>query len=508
MKIKSMLITFLLVFSLSLLASADVTFPDVSVSAGYSNEVNKLADNGIIEGDESGNFRPEDSITRAEFSAVLCRAMGVEATAETSEMINAEYFTDVPPTHWAAGYINTARDKGAINGMGNNMFYPEEYVTNEQVIKMLVAAWGYMSEANSLGGYPNGYMEVAKKFGVTDTVLFNYGNASKRWVVSMFVYGVLNKIPLNSEADFTPIDWVIDNSNVQIAGEIKPLSEYTGYIDDPVSILKKVTAESAKYESHVIEQYVPSTKFPFSISENVLSYDLPLDNNQKVTFSISNPTSTTKEPPFVEAFFDEATSTIDISSLPVGTWEFGSGYTEKAVADTFICKITKKSESEVVAFEGSIFRYTYINANPKITETRTTVSISNDDADNADFPFIIKAESDINNSVKISIEYPEILDESQIFNCSVTQEEPVVEISSERIDGKNEKISPFNINNLTPDYSYHLQISIFNRFGDSKGIKGTLTVISTDNAADFNFTGDTIQQITDGYELVEWESEK
>lgn len=39
---------------------------------------------------------------------------------------------------------------------------------------------------------PNWKMRVfAQKFGVTDSVLFNYGLASKRWVISVFTYNML-----------------------------------------------------------------------------------------------------------------------------------------------------------------------------------------------------------------------------------------------------------------------------------------------------------------------------
>ena len=85
------------------------------------------------------------------------------------------YFSDVASTHWAAGYIYTAAEYGAINGFGDGMFQPELSVTNEQAVKMLAAAWGCTDEAEKLGGCPNGYMEIAKRFGITDLVLFNYG---------------------------------------------------------------------------------------------------------------------------------------------------------------------------------------------------------------------------------------------------------------------------------------------------------------------------------------------
>lgn len=153
-------------------------------------EMSILNENGIIVGYPDGNLHEDDEITRAEFAAVLCRAMGYENETENDDLKQKNYFPDVTAEHWAAGYVNFAYENGAISGFPDGNFYPEEKVTNEQVIKMLIGEWGYSDEAEKNGGYPNGYMKVAKEHGVLDTIKFNYKNASKRWVASVFVYTV------------------------------------------------------------------------------------------------------------------------------------------------------------------------------------------------------------------------------------------------------------------------------------------------------------------------------
>jgi len=169
-------------------------------------EMYVLRDNGIIKGDPDGALRPESELTRAEFATILCRAAGIDKLAETADMADKGYFDDVPSSHWAAGYINAAVEYDAINGFGDGTFRPELTVTNEQVIKMLVAAWGYTEQAEALGGYPNGYMAIARRYGVTDAVMFNYGIASKRWVACAFVYGALSMPVAESSALEIPFD--------------------------------------------------------------------------------------------------------------------------------------------------------------------------------------------------------------------------------------------------------------------------------------------------------------
>lgn len=103
-------------------------------------EINILNENGIIVGDPDRDLREGDEITRAEFAAVLCRAMGYENETENNDLKHKNYFPDVPAEHWAAGYVNFAYENGAISGFPDGNFYPEEKVTNEQVIKMLIGA--------------------------------------------------------------------------------------------------------------------------------------------------------------------------------------------------------------------------------------------------------------------------------------------------------------------------------------------------------------------------------
>ena len=157
-----------------------------------TREMDILNKNGIIVGDPDGDLRENDEITRAEFAAVLCCAMGCENETENDDLKQKNYFPDVPPEHWASGYINYAYENGAINGFTDGKFYPEEKVTNEQAVKMLIGAWGYGTEAEKNGGYPDGYLKIAKENGIFNTIEFDNKNASKRWVASVFVYGVLS----------------------------------------------------------------------------------------------------------------------------------------------------------------------------------------------------------------------------------------------------------------------------------------------------------------------------
>jgi hypothetical protein len=108
------------------------TFPDVAEDAWYAEAVNKLAAIALIEGYTDGTFRPERSITRAEFVAIVVRFMG-----ETPDGSHVNIFVDVQPTHWAYEYISMAADAGWIVGYEDGTFRPNQHITRAEAVTLV-----------------------------------------------------------------------------------------------------------------------------------------------------------------------------------------------------------------------------------------------------------------------------------------------------------------------------------------------------------------------------------
>lgn len=164
-----------------------IPFPDVSASSDYAQAVAKLAEKGIITGDPLGNFNPDASITRAETAAIICRLMGVDDEAKYAWN---QTYSDVSG-HWAEGYITKATELGVFNGDGAGNFRPYDNVTYEQIIKILVCVRGHESEAQRNGGWPNGYIAVAKELGITNGVRIDPKANAPRSAVAQFIYNVI-----------------------------------------------------------------------------------------------------------------------------------------------------------------------------------------------------------------------------------------------------------------------------------------------------------------------------
>ena len=164
------------------------TFPDVPASASYAEAVKMLSEAGIIQGDANGRFNPEQTVTRAQAAAFLCRMLGIEETAKVKKSTK---FSDVPQNYWASGYVAAIADQGVISGFTDGTFKPNNPVTYAQMTKMLICTWGYEDEALQSGGYPNGYISVANNLGFTRNTTVNNSAPVSRQTAAVLLYNAL-----------------------------------------------------------------------------------------------------------------------------------------------------------------------------------------------------------------------------------------------------------------------------------------------------------------------------
>ncbi len=171
-----------------------ISFSDVTENTRYGEAMTSMAALGLLKGYEDGSFKPEKTITRAEFAAVMTRAIGMESMIKTAS--SREIFTDMvrdDVDHWATGYVKIAYDRGIILGMGDGTFAPDSPVTYEQAVKMIVCALGREVAAIDAGGWPGGYIAVANNIGLTDNAIYSPTNGpASRGIVAQLVFNALD----------------------------------------------------------------------------------------------------------------------------------------------------------------------------------------------------------------------------------------------------------------------------------------------------------------------------
>lgn len=144
-----------------LLQSVFVT--TASARTVVEQDVEIVVELGLMRGDENGDLRLNDTVTRAEFTALALRLMGLEEMA--SSHASQVKFSDVSADHWACGEIYLASELGIINGVGNNLFEPERPVSQNEAIKIVICALGYGPLAIHMGDeFPATYINLATKF--------------------------------------------------------------------------------------------------------------------------------------------------------------------------------------------------------------------------------------------------------------------------------------------------------------------------------------------------------
>ena len=188
------------------------TFSDVKDDDNYAEAIEMLSNLGILTGDDQDgdgvmDFRPNDTITRAEVVAIVCRVQNLNNLAQTGTQ-----FTDVTSSHWASGYVAQAAGKGIINGNGDGTFAPEANVKFQDVVKMFVRTIGYEPYVNANGGYPAGDLAAANRYGVLDGVI-NSGNEAEatRGQVAQIAFNALDTPLMDRKTYGADEEWVIYN---------------------------------------------------------------------------------------------------------------------------------------------------------------------------------------------------------------------------------------------------------------------------------------------------------
>jgi hypothetical protein len=113
-------------------------FKDVPQDSWAANYISHLAGEGLVGGYPDGTFRPNNSITRAEFAKIII--LGLK---ESPNPTYKGYFKDVSSSHWAVGYIERAKELGIISGYPDQTFRPNNFITRAEIAKMVVVAGGY-----------------------------------------------------------------------------------------------------------------------------------------------------------------------------------------------------------------------------------------------------------------------------------------------------------------------------------------------------------------------------
>ncbi|OXS60929.1 hypothetical protein B1A99_05185 [Cohnella sp. CIP 111063] len=113
---------------------SDRTFTDAARHWARA-DIELLASKLVVGGTSPDKFEPDRTVTRAEFAAMLVRALGLAGK------LGGDVYSDVrPEADWYGGAVGAASDAGLIEGYEDGTFRPNASVTREQAVVMLSRA--------------------------------------------------------------------------------------------------------------------------------------------------------------------------------------------------------------------------------------------------------------------------------------------------------------------------------------------------------------------------------
>jgi len=102
----------------------------------------------IVNGTGDRKFEPDRGITRAEFAAILVRALGIRPTEGEG------IFTDVEASAWYRKPVDAAYARGLVRGFDDGTFRPHDPITREQAMVMIAKAMEITGLAGAADGRP------------------------------------------------------------------------------------------------------------------------------------------------------------------------------------------------------------------------------------------------------------------------------------------------------------------------------------------------------------------
>ena len=110
-------------------AASETSFSDVG-DHWAREKIQKVSGLGLVSGYPDGTFRPNRTITRGEFCAILSKLYSDDASEGSGN------FRDVEG-HWASPYVRKAFAHGLISGFPDGSFRPNEPLTRAQIVTIM-----------------------------------------------------------------------------------------------------------------------------------------------------------------------------------------------------------------------------------------------------------------------------------------------------------------------------------------------------------------------------------
>ncbi len=201
--------SFSMAFAAETTASAGLSDIDSSANGQAIEVANNL---GIVTGNPDGTFQPEKAVTRAEFAAMITRALGIPDSALAG--YTSTSFKDTDGYGWAVPYLAFCQSKGIMLGDGAGNAMPGKTINTNEAATMILRGLGYSANSSALiGVWPSNYVSMAQDLGIYDDTA-SATNVDKQNAAQM-IYNALSVQKVQVAADGTTTR-LVDANNAAV----------------------------------------------------------------------------------------------------------------------------------------------------------------------------------------------------------------------------------------------------------------------------------------------------
>lgn len=280
--------------------SYSVTFKDVNKNYWAFSYIGEMVERGVLSGYPNGYFYPENTITRAEFSKIMCLAASLDVTP-----VEYTSYADVDASEWYAPYVETGKFylSGYVSD-GNKYYMPEANALREDIAVALVKLKGYntsLADESILKAMFTDYQSIssgARKYvaiAVENELISGYEDNTFRGQSSItraeaatllwraYQYGNSNKVFEKEEFD-EPAPSKNNNNNKQTIKKEEPADD-----DDDREITKPTKPETKtdtepKQEDYVepVPEYTHEVK---TIANGVTNLDRMINTDDGIAYT-------------------------------------------------------------------------------------------------------------------------------------------------------------------------------------------------------------------------------
>ncbi|TYQ16801.1 UNVERIFIED_CONTAM: chitobiase/beta-hexosaminidase-like protein [Acetivibrio alkalicellulosi] len=150
-----------------------ITFSDVKAGDWFYDQIEKAREIGYISGYTDGTMRPNNPITRQEAMVIICNILRFEQSSNAAAISGFNDRDDIPD--WSRGFIITAVEKGFISGYEDKTIRGNMPIKRAETVAMLDKVAGEIVNASGNSGPSEGTRTIAGNMTVStnDVVLRN-----------------------------------------------------------------------------------------------------------------------------------------------------------------------------------------------------------------------------------------------------------------------------------------------------------------------------------------------